>query len=68
MVSLTVRYCDGSYADGKGFHGNAHTDSGGNYTWRWLVNTTCAGRATATVLAKFSGQTVIQSTMFIIMA
>lgn len=66
MVSLTVRYCDGSYAGGKGLHGNAHTDGSGNYTWRWNVSASCAGTATATVTAKSSGQTVIQSTTFTI--
>lgn len=64
MVSLTVRYCDGSYAGGKGLHGSAHADGSGNYTWRWNVSTSCAGTATATVTAKSSGQTVTQSTTF----
>ncbi len=66
MVSLTVRYCDGSYAGGKGLHGNAHTDASGNYTWRWNVSASCAGTATATVTAKSSGQTVTQRTTFTI--
>lgn len=64
MVSLTVRYCDGSYAGGKGLHGSAHADASGNYTWRWNVSASCAGAATATVTAKSSGQTVTQSTTF----
>lgn len=64
MVSLTVRYCDGNYAGGKGLHGSAHADGSGNYTWRWNVSTSCAGTATATVTAKSSGQTVTQSTAF----
>lgn len=64
MVSLTVRYCDGSYAGGKGLHGSAHADGSGNYTWRWNVSASCAGTATATVTAKSSGQTVTQSTTF----
>jgi hypothetical protein len=64
MVSLTVRYCDGSYAGGKDLHGSAHTDASGNYTWRWNVSASCAGTATATVTAKSSGQTVTQSTTF----
>ncbi len=64
MVSLSMRYCDGSYAGGKGLHGSAHADSSGNYTWRWTVSTSCAGTATATVTAKSSGQTVTQSTTF----
>ena len=66
MVSLTVRYCDGSYAGGKGLHGSARTDGSGNYTWRWNVSASCAGTATATVTAKSSGQTVTQSTTFTI--
>lgn len=65
-VSLTVRYCDGSYAQGKGLHGKAQTDGSGNYTWRWNVATKCAGSATATVTAKSSGRTVTQSTTFTI--
>src|SRR5690348_3369467 len=65
-VSLTVRYCDGSYAGGKGLHGNMHADGSGNYTWRWNVGTTCAGAATATVTAKSSGQSATQSTTFTI--
>ncbi|HEY1390531.1 MAG TPA: hypothetical protein VGF38_18490 [Ktedonobacterales bacterium] len=64
MVSLTVRYCDGSYAGGKGLHGNMHADGSGNYTWRWNVGNSCVGTATATVTAKSSGQTVTQSTTF----
>jgi hypothetical protein len=66
MVSLTVRYCDGSYAGGKGLHGNAHADGSGNCTCRWNVSASCAGTATATVTAKSSGQTVTQSTTFTI--
>lgn len=65
-LSLSVRYCDGNYAKGKGFHGATSADSNGNYTWRWDVSTNCAGVATATVTAKSSGQTVIQSTTFTI--
>lgn len=65
-VSLAVRYCDGSYAGGKGLHGTAHADSRGNYTWRWNVNTGCVGTATATVTAKSAGQTITQSTTFIV--
>lgn len=65
-VSLSVRYCDGSYAGGKDLRGNAHADGSGNYTWRWIVITSCAGKATATVTAKSSGQTVTKSTTFIV--
>lgn len=65
-VNLTVRYCDGSYASGKGFHGAAHADGNGSYTWRWDVRTSCAGTTTATVTAKSSGQTITQSTTFTI--
>jgi len=65
-LSLTVRYCDGSYAGGKGLHGTAHADGQGNYTWRWNVTTRCAGSATATVSAKSSGQTATESTTLIV--
>lgn len=65
-VSLTVRYCDGSYATGKGLRGSAHTNGSGDYTWRWKVTTHCAGAATATVTAKSSGQTVTDHTTFTI--
>ncbi len=65
-VSLAVRYCDGSYAGGKGLHGTAHADGSGNYTWRWNVTTGCVGAATATVSAKSAGQTITQSTTFIV--
>jgi hypothetical protein len=65
-LSLTVRYCDGSYAKGKAFHGASYADGGGNYTWRWNVNTTCLGAATATVTARSAGQTLTQSTTFTI--
>ncbi|MGE5335305.1 MAG: hypothetical protein ACM3N4_11435 [Nitrososphaerota archaeon] len=63
-VSLAVRYCDGNYATGKGLRGTAHTDGDGDYTWRWNVTTHCVGTATATVIAKGSGQTLTQSTTF----
>jgi hypothetical protein len=65
-VSLAVKYCDGSYAKGKGLHGSAYTDSGGNYTWRWNITTGCAGTATATVTATSAGQTITQDTTFTI--
>lgn len=65
-VSLTVRYCDGSYATGKGLRGSAHTNGSGDYTWRWKVTTHCAGTATATVTAKSSGQTITDRTTFTI--
>jgi hypothetical protein len=66
IVTLTVRYCDGSYASGKSLRGNAHTDDSGNYIWNWNVTTKCVGTATATVVAKSSGHTVTQSTRFTI--
>lgn len=64
LLSLTVRYCDGSYAGGRGLHGSASADASGDYTWRFTVRTKCAGTATATVVAKSAGQTVTQSTTF----
>jgi hypothetical protein len=66
VLSLTVRYCDGSYAGGKGLHGSVSSDNSGNYIWRFSVHTRCAGTATATVVAKSSGQSVTESTMFTI--
>ena len=65
-VSLAVKYCDGSFAKGKGLHGSAYTDSSGNYTWRWNITTGCAGTTTATVTAKSAGQTITQDTTFTI--
>lgn len=65
-VSLAVKYCDGSFAKGKGLHGSAYTDSSGNYTWRWNITTSCAGTTTATVTAKSAGQTITQDTTFTI--
>ncbi|HEU0028257.1 MAG TPA: hypothetical protein VFQ25_14185 [Ktedonobacterales bacterium] len=63
-LSLSVRYCDGSYAKGKAFHGVDYADGSGNHTWRWNVNTSCLGAATATVTARAAGQTITQSTTF----
>jgi hypothetical protein len=63
-LTITVRYCDGNYAGGKGLRGIAHADSNGNYTWRWDVSTSCVGATTAEVTAKSGGQTVTQSTTF----
>lgn len=65
-LSLSVRYCDSSYAKGKAFHGANFADGNGDYTWRWDVNTSCIGSATATVVAKSAGQTVTQSLTFTI--
>lgn len=65
-LSLSVRYCDNSYAKGKAFHGGNYADNSGNYTWRWDVTTSCIGSATATVVAKASGQTVTQTWTFAI--
>lgn len=63
-LTLSVRYCDGSNAKGKAFHGVSYADSGGNYTWNWTVTTTCAGAATATVTATSAGHTVTSTTTF----
>lgn len=65
-LSLTVRYCDGSYAKGKAFHGVSYADSNGDYTWSWTVTTTCIGAATATVTATSAGKTVTSATTFTI--
>lgn len=61
-LGLTVRYCDGTYAKGKEFHGITNADGNGNYTWRWSVTSTCVGDAIATVTANTAGQTVTQHT------
>lgn len=63
-LNLTVRYCDGSTA--KGLHGNVTADASGDYTWTWQVRTTCAGQATATVIASWNGQSLTQSDSFTI--
>lgn len=68
MLSLTVRYCDGTYAKGKAFHGYTYADGSGNYTWRWSVTTTCVGTATATVTATSAGETDTQHTTFTVTA
>lgn len=61
-LGLTVRYCDGSYAKGKEFHGISNADGSGNFTWQWSVASSCVGNATATVTASAAGQTVTQHT------
>lgn len=63
-LSLAVRYCDGSTA--KGLHDGATADGSGNYTWTWLVRTSCAGPATAAVTANWNGQSLTQSDTFTI--
>jgi hypothetical protein len=63
-LTLSVRYCDGNLAKGKGFHGATYADNNGNFTWRWDISTSCVGSATATVAARSSGQTVTQSVTF----
>lgn len=65
-LTLSVRYCDGNLAKGKGFHGATYADNNGNFTWRWEISTSCVGSATATVAARSSGQTVTQNTTFTI--
>ena len=64
VLSLTIRYCDGTYA--KGLHGNATADAAGNYTWSWVVRTSCVGTATATVTGAWNGQSVTKSDSFAI--
>ncbi len=65
-LSLTVRYCDGTYAAGRGIHGSVTSSKSGDYTWQFAVHTKCAGAATATVSAKSAGQTVTEHTTFTI--
>lgn len=63
-LTITVRYCDGTTA--KGLRGNVFANSSGNYTWTWLVRTSCAGTATATVTAKWNGQSITSADSFTI--
>lgn len=65
-LNLTVRYCDGTYA--KGLHGAALADNNGNYTWSWPVRAACVGAATATVTAKWNGQSMTATKSFSITA
>jgi hypothetical protein len=53
LLTLSVRYCDGTYA--KGLQGSTHADGRGEYTWSWSAHTSCAS-ATATVMAKAASQ------------
>lgn len=63
-LTITVRYCDGTTA--RGLRGNAFADTSGNYTWTWSVRTSCAGTATATVTAKWNGQSITSADPFTI--
>jgi len=63
-LTITVTYCDGRKASGLG--GTAHADANGNYTWRWKVQTRCAGPAVARVTATWNGQTVTTTATFIV--
>ncbi|MGE5334439.1 MAG: hypothetical protein ACM3N4_07045 [Nitrososphaerota archaeon] len=64
ILTLSVRYCDGTLAGGRGLHTSASADDSGDFSWEFAVHTRCAGEATATVVAKSAGQTVTQSTTF----
>src|SRR5258706_4066035 len=61
---ITVTNCDGKKASGLGR--TAHADANGNYTWRWRVQTRCAGPAVARVSATWNGQTVTTTATFIV--
>ena len=61
-LSITVRYCDGTYA--KGLHSAAVADASGNYTWSWPVRMACVGSATATVTAKLNGAAITATQSF----
>jgi hypothetical protein len=63
-LTITVTYCDGRKASGLG--GTVHADANGNYTWRWKVQTRCAGPAVARVTATWNGQTVTTTATFIV--
>jgi hypothetical protein len=63
-LTITVTYCDGKKARGLG--GTEQADAAGNYTWRWLVQTRCAGPAVARVTATWNGQTVTSAATFLV--
>lgn len=65
-LRITVRYCNG--AEAKGLHGNATADADGNVTWTWPIGSACVGAATATVTARWQGQTATGSETFTISA
>lgn len=66
VLSLSVRYCDGTTA--KGLHSAGIANASGDYTWSWSVHMTCVGPATATVTAKYNGVTLTAKKTFNITA
>lgn len=66
ILSLSVRYCDGTTA--KGLHSAGIANASGDFTWTWSVHMTCVGQATATVTAKQNGTTVTATKTFNITA
>ncbi len=65
-LTISVRYCDGTIA--KGLHGAAVADGNGAYTWSWPVRAACVGTATATVTARWNGQSLTATKSFSITA
>jgi hypothetical protein len=63
-LTISVKYCSGSYATSKSLQGTEYADSSGNYTWNWTPNTKCKGTATAYVTASLNGQSASNSTDF----
>ncbi len=63
-LSIKVLYCSGSYASSQSLKGTFTADPGGDYLWAWNVETSCHGRATATVTASWHGRTITKSANF----
>jgi hypothetical protein len=63
-LTIKVLYCSGFYAKSKSLQGTRTADASGNYTWRWIPQTSCRGPATATVTATWHGQTKTKSDTF----
>jgi hypothetical protein len=63
-LTISVKYCSGSYADSSSLKGTKYADSSGNYTWSWIPDTKCKGTATAYVTASLNGQSASGSKDF----
>lgn len=63
-LTISVKYCTGSYATTSKLEGTRYADSDGNYTWLWEPETKCKGPATAYVNASLNGQSANTSTNF----
>ena len=63
-LTISVKYCSGSYATSSSLKGTEYADSAGNYTWTWTPDTKCKGTATAYVSASLNGQSASNSANF----